>query len=118
MINLDLMSSQLALFPMSEDQQYLMRKGTKVYPTSTTAITTTNVNSSATLTPTMTPLNHTSIGGGSTGANGGGGGDGSKTALTPNSAAVQYLIPGKGPNILISTPTTLINGAFQQFNSE
>ena len=95
---------QLALFPMAEDQQYLMRKGVKGYPTSQAP----PVNSSATLTPTTTPLNSN--------ASSIGGGDGSK-AVTPNSA-VQYFIPGKGPNILISTPTTLINGAFQQFNSE
>lgn len=95
---------------MSEDQQYLMRKGGKVYPTTATttssmATTNASVNSSATLTPTTTPLNSSNAG------------DAGKAGAC-NSSSVQYLIPGKGPNIMISTPTTLINGAFQQFSSE
>lgn len=99
---------QLALFPMSEEQQYLMRKNAKAYPT-----TATSVNSSATLTPTTTPLNSNA-----NTADGGGGGTAGKTIVPTSASSLQYLIPGKGPNIMISTPTTLINGAFQQFSSE
>lgn len=98
---------------MSEDQQYLMRKSGKVYPTTATGISTNvGVNSSATLTPTTTPLNSNAT------MTADGGMMGGKAGVVSCASSVQYLIPGKGPNIMISTPTTLINGAFQQFNSE